>query len=697
MRFSVRYKILLVTSVVVLAAVVTYLYLAASLLVRDKLAYIFDLNSALVETLSEEARSNLAILGEQLGALGRQLSATDPANDGRTLLAREAWKRNPDLLAVGLYSAQGNPSQPLYRAFNDKLGEELAVTEADLDRVRKNRPLPLGAMGSLGLHVQNDSLPPEAPLLTVAVDAGDGLVVSGTLRPTRLLRIFREAGHLYRGILVDERGVVLAHPEAKQVLEARSLASQPLVRIALESKAERGVREVEQGGQTIIGAYGRVERPRMAILAEVPRSEALRGARELVRRSTLFAGAIVAAALLTSVFLARRLTSPLRRLAEATRDVARGQYIVDLPAQSNDEIGDLTRAFVQMGRDLLDREQKLQETQAQLVESAKLAAFGQMGAGITHEVKNPLTGIIGFAQIANMKLLQLTGEAGKSGAISTGAGGAGGKDGSAPVAKDGAAAPAPRPTEIKVDIKSYDTIKQCAQGIEGEAKRCLEIVQNFLRFARRERVEFKAADVNKVVDDVAKLVRHQLSVNNVRLNVETQTVPSVQANSGQLEQVLLNLVINAQQAMTSAAAAEAATNPRGAARNQGIVTVTTRATERGGVELRVSDNGPGMPAEVRARIFEPFFTTKPKGEGTGLGLSVSYGIVQSHRGKLTVETEVGKGTTFVIELPPEAEGPLSFGGDASGAISRSGEMPAAGLAGSAAAARPAATGPIAKT
>jgi two-component system NtrC family sensor kinase len=687
MRFSVRYKILLVTSVVVLAAVVTYLYLAASLLVRDKLAYIFDLNSALVETLSEEARSNLAILGEQLGALGRQLSATDPANDGRTLLAREAWKRNPDLLAVGLYSAQGNPSQPLYRAFNEKLGEELAVTEADLDRVRKNRPLPLGAMGSLGLHVQNDSLPPEAPLLTVAVDAGDGLVVSGTLRPTRLLRIFREAGHLYRAILVDERGVVLAHPEAKQVLEARSLHSQPLVRIALESKAERGVREVEQGGQTIIGAYGRVERPRMAILAEVPRSEALRGARELVRRSTLFAGAIVAAALLTSVFLARRLTSPLRRLAEATRDVARGQYIVDLPAQSNDEIGDLTRAFVQMGRDLLDREQKLQETQAQLVESAKLAAFGQMGAGITHEVKNPLTGIIGFAQIANMKLLQLTGEAGgKSGAIN--------KDGSAPVAKDGAAAP--KPTEIKVDIKSYDTIKQCAQGIEGEAKRCLEIVQNFLRFARRERVEFKAADVNKVVDDAAKLVRHQLSVNNVRLNVETQTVPTVQANSGQLEQVVLNLVINAQQAMTSAAAAEAASNPR-APRKQGIVTVTTRPTERGGVELRVSDNGPGMPAEVRARIFEPFFTTKPKGEGTGLGLSVSYGIVQSHRGKLTVETEVGKGTTFVIELPPEAEGPLSFGGDASGAISRSGEMPAAGLAGAAAAARPAASGPIAKT
>src|SRR5207248_594911 len=139
------------------------------------------------------------------------------------------------------------------------------------------------------------------------------------------------------------------------------------------------------------------------------------------------------------------------------------------------------------------------------------------------------------------------------------------------------------------------------------------------RFARRERVEFVAAEVNKVVEDVAKLVRHQLSVNDVRLNVETQPVPMVQANSGQLEQVLLNLIINAQQAMTSAAAAGPAT-ASGGARKQGLVTVTTRPTEKGGVELRVTDNGPGMPAEVRARIFEPFFTTKPKGEGTGLGL-----------------------------------------------------------------------------
>src|SRR5262249_1788376 len=141
----------------------------------------------------------------------------------------------------------------------------------------------------------------------------------------------------------------------------------------------------------------------------------------------------------------------------------------------------------------------------------------------THEVKNPLTGIIGFAQIANMKLTV----------------------GSAPLGPALAARNQP-------DAKAIDTVRECVQGIETESRRCLEIVQNFLRFARRERVEFAPTDLNKVLDEVAKLVRHQLSVNGVKLVLDAEALPQVQANAGQLEQVLLNLTINAQQAIVEA-------------------------------------------------------------------------------------------------------------------------------------------------
>ena len=150
--------------------------------------------------------------------------------------------------------------------------------------------------------------------------------------------------------------------------------------------------------------------------------------------------------------------------------------------------------------------------------------------------------------------------------------------------------------------------------------------------------------VNQVVEDTAALMDHQLGIHQVRLQQDLAPgLPPVLGNANQLQQVLMNLLINSQQAMEG---------------QPGQVTIATGLSRSGRVEIRVSDTGPGIPVEIRHRLFDPFFTTKPAGKGTGLGLSVTYGIIKDHKGEIRVESKPGEGATFVIGLPaagsPEA-------------------------------------------
>ncbi len=165
---------------------------------------------------------------------------------------------------------------------------------------------------------------------------------------------------------------------------------------------------------------------------------------------------------------------------------------------------------------------------------------------------------------------------------------------------------------------------------------------NLLKFARQEKVAHVLTDINSVAEDAAAIVDHQLGIHKVTLEKKLMHgLPGIMGNSNQIQQVLMNLMINAQQAMEG---------------RPGLITVETLRADPGHVEIRVSDNGPGMPKEVQEKIFEPFFTTKTAGKGTGLGLSVSYGIINDHGGTISVESEPGKGTLFVVSLPVATHG-----------------------------------------
>jgi signal transduction histidine kinase len=298
---------------------------------------------------------------------------------------------------------------------------------------------------------------------------------------------------------------------------------------------------------------------------------------------------------LLSLDWSRRITRPIMRLYDATKEVEKGKFDIQVTPTSRDEIGDLAFSFNQMAAGLTSREEALQQAQAQLIQSEKMAAFGQLGAGIAHEVKNPLAGILGYVQLSLRKV-----------------------DGASPLHGN-----------LKI--------------IEKETKRCKEIIDNLLKFARQEKVSFEPMDINRVVEETAALMDHQLGIHQIRLEKElAPDLPPVLGNANQIQQVLMNLMINAEQAMEG---------------NPGRIRLSTSRSSSGRIEIRVSDTGPGIPAEIQKKLFEPFFTTKPAGKGTGLGLSVTYGIIKEHKGDIRVESEPGRGAMFIIEFPvPEIAG-----------------------------------------
>ncbi len=257
-----------------------------------------------------------------------------------------------------------------------------------------------------------------------------------------------------------------------------------------------------------------------------------------------------------------------------------------------------TRNLEQVLEELEKANKELKQTQNQLVQSGKMVAIGELGAGVAHELNNPLTGILGYAQY----LIEKT---------------------------------------KKADFNT-DDFKACVRQIEyieKEAQRCKNIVQNLLKFSRKSHDRFEPLDVNGVLEDTLGLVGHQLTMNDIRLLKELEpNLKEINGNGNQLQQVFTNIILNAHQAMS----------------NGGELRIATRNTNKG-IEMEFTDTGCGIPKKNLNKVFDPFFTTKKDWKGTGLGLSISYKIIQDHKGSIGVQSEVGKGATFIITLPVKEE------------------------------------------
>ena len=243
------------------------------------------------------------------------------------------------------------------------------------------------------------------------------------------------------------------------------------------------------------------------------------------------------------------------------------------------------RGTVWLGRDVTE----LKSAQLQLLQAEKLSTIGEVISGVAHELNNPLSGVLGYAQLLLMR------------------------HSDSPLARD-------------------------LQKINESAARCQKIVGDLLAFARGHKPERKFLGVNGILRKTLDIRRYQLHVNDVEVICEfEEELPRTLLDYYQLQQVFLNLINNAQHAMASSG------------RRGRLLVRTSRRDEM--LRIEIGDNGIGMERATVERIFDPFFTTKEQGQGTGLGLSVSYGIIREHGGSIRAESELGRGTTFVIQLP----------------------------------------------
>lgn len=333
----------------------------------------------------------------------------------------------------------------------------------------------------------------------------------------------------------------------------------------------------------------------------------------------LFTLLLVMLGILLSVTLVKMIASPINALVEATERIASGDLSQRVHVATDQELERLALAFNSMcdsvqktQRELelhnqnleqmvRERTQKLEEAQQQVLQSEKMAAVGQLAAGVAHELNNPLGGILGYAQFALEKV-----QKGSLGETEIGA------------------------------------FSRYLSDIELQARRCKMIVKNLLKFSRSSsKEEFGLVDVNASLEEVFLFTSHQLGMKDIVLNRQLQPdLPHIVGNANSLQQVFTNIIINSMQSMSEG----------------GELVVRTSLEQPvgefgGAVAIVFKDSGSGIPKENLGKIFEPFFTTKQVGEGTGLGLAVSYGIIRDHGGDIKAESTLGVGSTFTVVLP----------------------------------------------
>ena len=280
-------------------------------------------------------------------------------------------------------------------------------------------------------------------------------------------------------------------------------------------------------------------------------------------------------------------------------------YYEEALARERKEKEDLTRLSNVLEQKIEERTKQLKEAQIQIVQSAKMAAVGQLGAGIAHELNNPLGGILGYAQFILEKF-----------------------------------------RKPDFGVNDFKACQRYLESIEREAARCKRIVENLLKFSRRPvAAKPEPLDMVRTIEETLSIVGHQLKLKNIKVIRDLKpNLVSVMGIVNQLQQVFTNLILNAQQAMPDG----------GELRITAENIIDETSQKPNGIKVEFADTGCGISKEDLPRILEPFFTTKQKEKGTGLGLAVSYQIIQEHKGNITVESEVGKGTVFTITLPAVA-------------------------------------------
>ena len=291
-----------------------------------------------------------------------------------------------------------------------------------------------------------------------------------------------------------------------------------------------------------------------------------------------------------SYLLSRSISVPVHKLVIASKELANGNLDVKVDKTSNDEIGLLADAYNSMANALRERDEQLKEfTRKKFMESERLALIGQLAANVAHELNNPLQGIVTYSHLL-------------------------------------------------LERNSLDNpTKQSLQKIVVQANRSRDIIRGLLDFSRQRKPDKTLCNINNLLQESISFLENQALMQNIQISTQIdEGLPSIVIDPSQVQRVFINMIVNAAEAMNGS----------------GQLTMTTKQDkDRGCIEITFSDTGMGIQEENLEKIFDPFFTTKDTGHGVGLGLAISYGIIKEHGGTISVESEVGRGTTFIIRIP----------------------------------------------
>ena len=589
LSFPIRLKVLVAVLVILMLVIGVLTTTMANLFQQDKTAYVRAFSATVtgnmqaeVETILESRLSAIQVLAEVLFA-----DYIDPV--AKQQLATPMFGAYRDLLAVVTVSASGEPLSLVNNAALRDAGIEAAqvrelssLTEShEAGTVQIRRALDDSSAGAISLTLGHRMPERDEERAVVAL-----------ISSADLAQVLHRGRPLDSVLLDAERQAVVAIGDTDDALHWARMALE-----SFEGAGTSGVFEYSADGQDYIAGVAKSSIGDLMVVTRISATAAYLTARQLLDRLVLTGLVIVLIAAVFGVVVSRRITRPLERLSSAVRKIAKGDFDVNVAIKSSDEIGELSTSFNDMAGELKERESSLKKAQHALVQSEKMAAVGTLSAGLAHEVKNPLSAVLGYAQLSKRKLDQ--------------------------------------PEAL---LKHLDTI-------ENETRRCNEIIGNLMQFSRQEKGEHERISVNEVVEKSMAIVDHQLGLKNVEIESElADELPDISGNANQLQQVIMNLMINAQQAMGE---------------EGGTVSLAT-LIEDDSLLITVSDTGPGIEPDVAAKIFEPFYTTKPAGQGTGLGLSVTYGIIQDHGGEISVKRSESGGAKFVISLPLEVEGAVAL-------------------------------------
>jgi signal transduction histidine kinase len=454
--------------------------------------------------------------------------------------------------------------------------------------------------------------------LAVAVAFGDGrkCVVAVELSLARLHHALRAAVEDLGGVafLVDSAGrpfASVAGPAHEHLRIRRNVPATLASAIGGTVSTVKRVTRAIWADAEMVAAHARLDRLPWTCVLAVPEAEAFSPARTIVQQSVFWVVVALLCAVVAGMVLSRGISGPVDELVKAAQAFQRGEFSHRAPKLQLGELKRLGDAFnvmasqvqkrdeelkafnLELQKRVDDRTRDLKDAQEQLIHSQKMAAVGELGAGVAHEINNPLTGLLGLIQLRALR----------------------GHEDSA---------------ELKTALKD----------MEREAIRIRDIVHSLMELAPQKGNTDTLVDMNRVVEAALSLLARPIVESRIRVTKDLDSsLPKVRARSADLQQAVFALLSNAQLAM-----------PHG-----GELTVTTRNVDGKLVKLMVRDTGVGIQPEILGRIFEPFFTTRPGPDAKGMGLALVHRVIQDHGARITVDSTPGAGATFTVNVPAARE------------------------------------------